>query len=275
MNEFIEAVKREQKRILSLANLTGDEWVRDNQGILLLQQKGSGTYCYARCQDADNRRIKRYIGTAQSKEAKEFVRQRFLKEKHRRLMTDQALLEELLKQYEDYSFDAVMSALPDSYRKIAFEDFNNARYEEVKRWANADYEVNPAPFPNSEIYTQDGLRVRSKGECIHANIYSSCGIPFRFDSRMVFTDSTGEMKVYYPDFVIQCLNRKLIIIEHLGRLFDKKYALKFGEKCHCYLNAGFVLGVNFFVTSDDFYGGTDSRAIVEVAKTVERLFYGF
>ena len=64
------------------------------------------------------------------------------------------------------------------------------------------------------------------------------------------------------------------MIEHLGRLFDKGYALKFGEKCYWYLQEGFVPGKNFFITSDDINGGTDSRMIMEVALQVERLFYG-
>ena len=37
---------------------------------------------------------------------------------------------------------------------------------------------------------------------------------------------------------------------------------------------GFILGKNFFVTSDDINGGTDTQAILEVAKAVERRFYG-
>ena len=275
MNEFREAIKREQKRILRLADLTGEQLDPSNQGTLVLQKKGRGTYCYALGPGTGKKRSKRYIGSAQSPEAAEFLRQRFLKEKHRRLMTNQDLLEEMLIRYEDYGPDAVMSALPDSYRKIAFEDFNNARYEEVKQWAKADFERNPAPFPEPATYTKDGLRVRSKGECLHGNIYSDFGIPFRYECKLVCIDSSGERRVFYPDFLIQCLNRKLIIIEHLGRLFDKQYAWRFGEKCHCYLQSGFILGVNFFVTSDDLKGGTDSRAILEVAKTAERLFYGF
>ena len=39
--------------------------------------------------------------------------------------------------------------------------------------------------------------------------------------------------------------------------------------------AGFILGKNFFVTSDDAHGGTDSQIIHDTVKIIERLFYGY
>ena len=184
------------------------------------------------------------------------------------------LIEKVMQGYQDYSYDAVMSALPASYRALADEDFNNKRYEEIKAWANEDYPVNEMPFPDAEIRTQYGRRVRSKGECLHLNILAELGIPVRYDSLMTFKDQNGETKTLSPDIVIQCFNRSLLIIEHLGRLSNLGYAMNFGEKCHWYHQGGFVLGKNFFVTSDDKYGGTDTQAIWQVALEVERLFYG-
>ena len=54
---------------------------------------------------------------------------------------------------------------------------------------------------------------------------------------------------------------------------DKRYSLDFGEKCYWYMQEGFIPGKNFFITSDDINGGTDTQAIWEVAKAVERLFF--
>ena len=195
-------------------------------------------------------------------------------EKRKRLIQDRKLLEKFAQQYLDYNHEAVFAALSNPYRIIAGEDFNDARYEEIKRWANADYEKNQAPFPAAEIYAVDGTRTRSKGECLHYNIYLGRGIPFRYDSIITITDGRGNTKNVSPDFMIQNYDYSLTIIEHLGRLFDMRYALDFGEKCYWYLQEGFILGKNFFVTSDDINGGTDTQAILEVAKAVERRFYG-
>jgi len=268
MNEFKEAIKREQNRIQRFINLTGDNWTGEKRGILLLDKRRNSTYCYEKMGNA-----KKYLGKSDSDAVRSFITDQYLTEKRNRLHFDSNLLDDLEKTYKDYSYNAVMAGLPNSYGTILNEDFNNERYEELKRWANEDYLKNDAPFPDSEIYTKDGRRVRSKGECLHGNILIDIGIPFRYDSIITITDHNGNTKRLSPDFLIQCFDRSLIIIEHLGRLFDKRYALDFGEKCYWYLQGGFILGKNFFVTSDDLYGGTDSQAIWETAKAVERLFY--
>ena len=42
-----------------------------------------------------------------------------------------------------------------------------------------------------------------------------------------------------------------------------------------YLREGYVLGVSFFVTSDDASGGTSSDAIWQLAELVQERFYGY
>ena len=273
MNEFNEAMKREQKRILRLADLTASAEDDDGSGFLVLEKRGDRTYCYKKASVDGQTYTKKYLGMTDSAAARQFVKARYLQEKRSRLITDQKLIEKMMREYQDYSYEAVMAALSASYKMIANEDFNNQRYEEIKAWANEDYPVNQAPFPKAKIYAWDGRRVRSKGECIHLNIYTEMGIPFRYDSLMTFEDQNGNRKTLSPDILIQCFNRKLVAIEHAGRLFDPRYAADFGDKLYWYLQGGFVLGKNFFVTSDDKYGGTDSQAIMQVALEVERLFY--
>lgn len=269
MNDLKEALKREQKRILRLADLTADAGKNAESGVLLLKKRGEKVYCYLRGEQS----AKRYLGTADSEAVRQFVRGRYLQEKRSRLITDQKLVEKMMQEYQDYSYEAVMAALPDSYRAIACEDFNNQRYEEIKAWANEDYPVNQAPFPKAEIYARDGRRVRSKGEGLHLNTLLDLGIPYRYDCLMPFKDQNGRIRELSPDVLIQRFNHQFVIIEHAGMLSDPGYAMRFGEKCHIYLQNGYVLGKNFFVTSDDKYGGTDSEAIYQVALEVERLFY--
>ena len=117
--------------------------------------------------------------------------------------------------------------------------------------------------------------MRSKGECIYYNMLQEYLLPFVYDCYKEFTGERGETRRFCPDFLIRCLSGRLIIIEHLGRLDDLSYAIDFGKKCYWYIQSGFVLGKNFFVTSDDVYGGTDSRAILEVVEKVTAMFYNY
>ncbi|MGX8774554.1 MAG: hypothetical protein ACSW8G_05805 [Bacillota bacterium] len=269
MNDFKDAIKREQRRIQGLIDLTDQFDHFEKRGALIADRRKSGIYCYEK---RDN--SKKYLGRSDSEAARDCLKYHYLAEKRKRLLLDRSLLENLVQQYLGYDSESVFAALPDSYRSIAVEDFNDERYEELKQWANADYVKNQAPFPDSVILAVDGTRVRSKGECLHYNILYGLGIPFRYDSVITITDGRGNTKNVSPDFMIQNYDHSLTIIEHLGRLFDMRYALDFGEKCYWYLQEGFILGKNFFVTSDDICGGTDTQAIMEVAKAVERRFYG-
>ena len=269
MNGFKDAIKHEQNRIQELINLTAESRGCEQRGTLRLERRGSGIYCYEK-----KGKTKKYLGKTDSEETKAFIRDNYLAEKRKRLLLDSSLLEKLDQQYLGYDRESVFAALPDSYRSIATEDFNDARYEELKKWANADYVKNQAPFPDAVILAVDGIRVRSKGECLHYNILYGLGIPFRYDSVITIKDGRGNTKKVSPDFMIQNYDHSLTIIEHLGRLFDKRYAIDYGEKCFWYLQEGFIPGKNFFVTSDDIYGGTDTQAIMEVTKAVERRFYG-
>ena len=149
------------------------------------------------------------------------------------------------------------------------------RFEEVKRWAAGPHERNAAPFSEASTYAKDGTHVRSKGECICHNLLQEHGLPFVYDCYMTFTNQNGETKRFCPDFVIRCLDSRLAIIEHLGKLYDLGYCMDVGRKLNWYLQSGFVLGQNLFLTSDDLHGGTDSQAILRVVQQIERLFYGY
>ena len=267
MNEFREAIKCEQRRIQSLINLTAESGSCEKRGVLVLDRRGTGIYCYEK-----RGKSKIYLGKSDSDAARDLAKSRFLAEKRKRLYHDAQLLQKLQEGFQDYSFDAVMSGLPRSYTSIIKEDFNNERYEELKQWAKANYVQNTVPFPDAGNYAMDGRRVRSKGECLIANALIEMGIPFRYDCVITITDDQGYSKKVSPDFMIQNFDYSLTIIEHLGRLFDKRYALDFGEKCYWYQQDGYVLGQNFFVTSDGNYGGTDTRSIQDVAKLVWQRF---
>lgn len=117
INEFREAMKREQKRILRLADLTADAGNLEEQGVLILDKRGENIYCYQR----DDQHPKKYIGKADSDAAKEFLRNRYLREKRSRLITDQQLVENMMQEYQDYSYDKYGGTDSEAIYRIALE----------------------------------------------------------------------------------------------------------------------------------------------------------
>jgi len=273
-DSFMEAIKTEQERIQRLIQLSPSDGLQ-GRGNLHLQRRGTRAYAYERWQKKGGREQNLYLGSPDSERTQELFAAHFRAQRLVRLQHDQKLLENLREQYLLYDFDSVVSNMSRDYRQVARNNSFNQRYEELKEWASAPYEKNPFPFPEAENYAKDGTRLRSKGECTWYNLLQERGILFRNDCKMVFIDRDGNERVFYPDFLIQCFDGTFIIIEHLGKLNSIRYAMEFGEKCHYYLQDGFILGKNFFATSDEKNYGTDGEMIARLVDHIERMFYGY
>ena len=273
---FIDAIKTEQKRIQRLIDLSGPcEADSHKRGNLYLKEQESRIYAYERSCSKGKPEKKVYLGTLESESVRELVSIKYKAQKLARLQYDQKLLEKLERQYRRYDFASIISEMPKAYQIAAKGDIYNQRYEEIRAWAEADYPKNTYPFPEAEIYAKDGTRLRSKGECIWYNLLQERGILFRNDCEIEFYDQQGNCKKLCPDFLIMCMDGTLIIVEHLGRMGDLAYAMRFGESSHFYFQKGFVLGKNYFVTSDDPKYGTDSQMIARLVDRIEEMFYGF
>lgn len=272
-NSFTEAIKIEEKRIQRLIDLS--EVPGGDHGSLQLQKRGGRIYVYQRWQRKNEPERKVYLGKMDSEQVRKLFTIKFQEQRLARLRSNQALLQRLLEEYQPYDFESVVNDLPGAYRMVAGENSFDQRYEEVRAWANADYPQNTYPFSGPENIAVDGTRLRSKGECLFYNLLQGRGILFRNDCELVIVDQLGNTKTLYPDFLIQCLDGTFIIIEHLGRMGDMGYAMGLGERSYWFFQEGFILGKNYFVTSDDPDHGTDSQMIARVVDQVEQMFFGY
>lgn len=270
-----DVIKIEERRIQRLIDLVSSIDCDSDAGSLGINRRGDSIYCYESLRTEGKRTKKRYLGTPFSEAVRQHCGKRYRAELMRRLHSNQKLLRSLSSGYLSLDNSAIVAALPSSYGRLPREAFIDERYEELKAWAAADYEKNGAKFPKAANYARDGTRVRSKGECIVYNLLTERGIAFRYDCIITVTDQGGFNKSLSPDFMIQCYDGTFVIIEHLGWLSDKRYALDYGDKCYWYMQQGFVPGKNFFVTSDDINGGTDSETVESVVSRVEQLFWGY
>lgn len=275
-NMFTEAIKTEQRRIqrfIDLSQINRADTI--DRGNLCLKEQGGRIYAYERWQKKGEPTRKVYLGTLESDSVRELFSVKYQELRLMRLQHDQKLLGKLERQYQTYDFDSIVADMPKAYRMAAKEDSFDQRYEEIRRWAKAPYPRNSFPLPDAENKARDGTILRSKGECIWYNLLQERGILFRSDCEIECIDQRGKRKKLYPDFLILCFDGTLILIEHLGGVGDLSYAMGFGEKSYWYFQEGFVLGKNYFVTSDDLNFGTDSQMIAQLVDRIEEMFYGF
>lgn len=101
-------------------------------------------------------------------------------------------------------------------------------------------------IPVSENITDRGEIVRSKSECLIANMLNKNGIPYKYEKPLWL----GGTQIY-PDFtILDVRNRREIYLEHFGRLDDEDYLERNIRKLNRYASEGYYLGDRLLVTME-------------------------
>jgi len=98
------------------------------------------------------------------------------------------------------------------------DDMIRYRCEEHREWATREYTRNPYPFRTLHL-TDFGLRVRSRGEIIIAEVAHTLGIPFRYDQLITLEDGSA----ISPDFSFEDKYFEEFYIEYCGMMDDPGY----------------------------------------------------
>lgn len=260
-------LKSELKELYSLKSLLSQEIRHSDKGTLVKIRRNGHVYL-ARQVKSGGKTYREYLGLPDSEKARRFKKGLYDRKQLEIIEQDIVLLERWLGEYENYGPAAVLRQLPVDGFQFPEDIYLDERYEEMKRWANDESYRNPAPFPEAEHYLSDRRRVRSKGEALLLNMLIAAGIPVRPDSELEILDENNQSKIVYPDGQIPCYDGSIILVEHLGLLEKTSYALEFGIKSRGYLQKGFVINKNYFITSDDKYGGTDTSIMRQVVEQI-------
>lgn len=272
---MIQIIKRsilhELKRIQRLINFLQSDNLQQSGYIEKLKRR-KHTYYYL-CITKNKKKKRLYLGKANSPELKRAVSVFFKKAHLEILKHNKEVLEEAINNLWDDSVSGIIGHLPRVCREVCREGFRDPRLEELKAWASADYPKNTYPLSESANYAKDGTRVRSKGEALWYNLLLEAGIPFRYECKITVVDENGWEVELCPDFMIQCYDGTMIIIEHLGGLKSAKYRSDLTAKLYYYQKEGYVIGDNLFLTSDDADHNTSSEMIARKVQEIEKMFY--
>ena len=120
-----------------------------------------------------------------------------------------------------------------------------------QRWAEGKYVslTEKAKKDDSEKngnITDRGEHVRSKSECLIANMLNKNGIPYKYEKPLMLNDF-----LVYPDFtILDVCGRREIFLEHLGKMDDVEYLENAIKKIIRYSQAGYHLGKQLFLTME-------------------------
>lgn len=159
------------------------------------------------------------------------------------------------------SYQKIYDDMRDAKKKIV-EPIHPEVNEFIQSWQAEEYE--PMPFmDNTEFYSTNGVRVRSKSELIIANLLEQYDVPYKYEKPLILKGK-GTVR---PDFV--CLSksqRKEYIWEHFGMMDDYDYANKNILKLNVYQQNGYYLGVNMiasFETSQQPISSRNIKSMIE------------
>jgi hypothetical protein len=115
----------------------------------------------------------------------------------------------------------------------------------IRDTKEGNFKVNPYHPEQRQSETKSGQLVRSKSEMLWHDILDEEGFIFRYDSELHLKNG----RVIYADFIILHLKeRRLIIIEHFGRMHETDYAIKNMLRLQDYADSGYILGRDLFFT---------------------------
>lgn len=108
--------------------------------------------------------------------------------------------------------------------------------------------------------TERGDFVRSKSEVLIANMLYSRNIPYRYEEVLHLGHTT-----IVPDFTVFIENENRVkLLEHCGLMSNGDYRLRLAEKISIYMDYGYYVGDNLFLTYDEPDGSIDTRRIARI-----------
>ena len=196
----------------------------------------------------------------------ELILRRYIKEGLPSLKTRTKLCKDFLKKERYYDHEKIRSSLNESYKTGKCQSLLLEHDIDLSTWLNSPYKRNPAAFAE-EHYTANGVQVRSKSESLIGSALEQRGLLFRCEPEIWCGNQN-----YYPDFVIFLPNiRRIIYLEHFGKMGDPGYVKKTMKKLKDYQQHGLYLGINFFFTWETLDCPLNMREVHEVLDEIQAL----
>ncbi len=202
-----------------------------------------------------------------------------LEVKQRIIEANLSMQEAMASKYRSYRDDKVLEEMRPVYQKVIRAGWEK---KEQKRQINRITAQKKAMdsgtihHPEHLIHKNSkGEIVRSKSEIIIDNIYQTLKIPYSYEERVYWPENAPaeawEMKerlgiadYYVPDYACRLPDGTKKYHEHLGLMNKDWYMDQWKKKMILYYWAGIIPGKNLILTADDWRGGIDQQAIMDL-----------
>jgi hypothetical protein len=221
----------------------------------LLRKAPDGSLIYSRTIIKNKSYYKWYVSTPSGRKyisrqnrnlARELARKKLRQQQLKDINSELKAIDLYLKNHSNYSDLAKLLESPPILNLLMEENPApvNDLSEELEKWANEPYEMNPKYPEHKTIRAINGLMVRSKSEAFIVMLLVTHHIPFRYECKLELNGQT-----IYPDFTIRHpVTGETYYWEHAGRLEDPNYISKHIYTMRFFLNNGLIPDFNVIFT---------------------------
>lgn len=179
-------------------------------GDLIFARKNQKYYCVQKLND------QRFGITRDQQLVQGLALKRYLQEERDALQDNLKILDKVLKDCQNTSFDDIMQSLPPGFRQLPREYYRLKKKK--KTYCKKPYS------PEHLIYkTNGGELVRSKSEQSIGNALEDYGIEYTYDEGIIVGT-----RCYYADFVITCRDGHP---DHLGAFRTHRFRQRLSGAC--------------------------------------------
>lgn len=162
---------------------------------------------------------------------------------NKKLCETRKYLEKFVNHYDVESINNFYSKMSKARQKLVVPLIETDELY-IERWKSLSYTPMPI-IDDTEFYSNNGVRVRSKSELIIANLLEQYGVPYKYEMPLAL-DGIGIVR---PDFItLNVRLRSEYVWEHLGMMDNEGYANKNVAKINSYTQNGYIPGKNMIIS---------------------------
>ena len=231
------------------------------EGRIKVKHREKGT-CYYECLNNDD---DKYIHKDNTQMIIDLMQKNYLEKVVKSTRKEIAALNSFLKAYPDCIAEDIYDQLTPERQKWV-KPIIPTDEQFVAEWQNRPY--TPKPFKKGTPYfeTLRGERVRSKSEVIIADRLYTSGIPYKYECPLIIGD-----EVIYPDFtILRVSDRKILYLEHNGKVGDQEYGDDMVDRINKYSLAGIMQNDKLYFTFESANRPLDVRTLDKMINEVFR-----
>ena len=192
------------------------------------------------------------------------IQKNYLQKVNRAAEKEIEKLKQVLKTYPKTVAEEVYEHLPKE-RKMFVKPIFPTDDQFRERWESQTYPVKPVKEGMPVFKTLKGDLVKSKSEVLIADRLFANGIPYKYECPI----NVGGI-IFHPDFtILRMSDRKILYLEHCGKVGDAEYAEDMVSRANRYSLAGIMQGDSLFFTFETSKTPLDTEVI---DKMIENCF---